>query len=168
MSKCSKNLELISVTCDYRSSWENDPTQRNVFKQKKKGNLILNWVWENDTNTAAILNEIGYNAIILPKGLSGKSIPQIVNPILRHTIKIRFNSGYERLSLYNQRSFPKRTPFQFQTELIQGERKKNRPMEGRFYIDFVFSFSYGNVIQSPRLFFNCDSENQDLPLYGLG
>lgn len=166
-------IEFVNVFVEKESyNWKLDNEYDNVFyyesnKKSKNPHLVLNWSFLNHLKKTTLLKKIIISATSLPSGLNGPAFPTILSSIITYKIPIIFDKGKYSFELSKQIQIPESQGVQFQTELFGKYLEHIYPLNGRFYIDFKFSFSNNQSVKIPRLFFNCKTEDEKLPYYTL-
>lgn len=164
-------IEFVDVIADeLKCNWISESGFIFFYKYKhesKSINPILKWCFINHYNRTIVLRRVIYSGKSLPSGLSGPAVTTILNSIIEYKIPIELESQMQSLTFSNKIQIPENNGFQFDTELYSSYNNEVYPLNGRFYLDFIFEFSNNQSVKIPRIFFNCKSENEELKHYSI-
>ena len=170
----AQKIEFVSVVVDKeKCSWYADEANDNVFRldydKDLNPHIVLNWSFINHSENTIILKGIRHSTTGLFSGISGVPQPSILKSLIQYEIPLEFDKGEQRFNIVNQIQVPAKQAFQFQILPFYYSRGNQKyPLKSRLFIDFHFDFSGNQTVKAPRLFFNCESEDEEVKLLKLG
>ncbi len=173
LKNTKQKIEFVSILVNQEiCSWEQNSDNIYAYHLTENENLskllVLKWNFINHLQKTVVLVNVNYEARSLPSGISGIPRPSVLKSIIKYPIPIECNNGLKRLSLQEPIQIPGKQAFQFETELFYfGMENQKYPFKNRLYIDFTFDFSDGQKVSVPRIFLNCNSEDEKMKIYTI-
>lgn len=154
-----------SDNCSWELSDENECAFFNTHEESKSPFPIINFTFINHSSKTIILKRINLKVKFLPRGISGIPMASVLKPLSKYQIQIADGNNF--LNLNNPIQVPSYVALLFQIELSKKSYDEIYEIKGRVILNFSFEFSDSITLTIPKLFLNCNSEDEGFKIYML-
>jgi hypothetical protein len=159
-----QSIQFVTVTIDSKNcSWMACEDVQNAFKNinnNKSPFPILSFSFINHTKKTTLLTALQLKAKNLYGGISGIPKPHILKSIIKYNLGLPNTNEVTKLLLEDQIVVPAERAFKFQVQLYENWNEQTFPIEGKKVLFFTFEFNGNILIEVPKIFLNCRSEDE--------